>query len=76
MGRSRYSGACTEADGMQLNRNWSRVRGSERAGEAKLGDLTREAVCLNLRRGAVEMVGSKVVIECAVAQHVIDGGED
>lgn len=59
---------------MALNRNC--LCGCEGAGEAELGDLTNEPVCLDLGRGTVEVVGSQVLIERAVAEHVVGGGQD
>jgi len=59
-----------------LNRNLPVLDGRECAGEAEFGDLAGEAVGLNLRRGAAEVVGAEVLVESAVTEHVISGGQD
>jgi hypothetical protein len=44
------------------------------AGEAELGDLAGKSVCIDLWR-AVEVIGSEVFLDGAIAQHVGDRGE-
>src|SRR6476620_2676165 len=60
-----------------LNRNCLlMLRGLDGAGEAELGDLADEAIGLVLGCGAVIVVGTEILVEGAVAKHVIDGGQD
>src|SRR4051812_15447400 len=58
-----------------LNRN-QHVCWSDGACEAELGDLACEAADLGFGRGASKMVWAKILIEGAVAKHVIGGGQD
>src|SRR4051812_30840165 len=58
-----------------LNRNQD-VCWSDGACEAELGDLACEAADLGCGRGASKMVWAKILIEGAVAEHVIGGGQD
>src|SRR4051812_17069997 len=60
---------------MRLNRN-QHVCWSDGACEAELGDLACEAADLGFGRGASKMVWAKILIEGAVAKHVIGGGQD
>src|SRR3954467_795434 len=60
---------------MTLNRN-QLVCWAERACEAELGDLACEAADLGFGRGASKMGWAKILIEGAVAKHVIGSGQD
>ena len=62
--------------GHVLNRNLHLGHGQDCAGEAELGDLAGETVGLNLGCGAAEVVGAEVLVEGAVAEHVVGGGQD
>src|SRR3954466_7701776 len=62
-------------DERYLNRN-QHVCWSDGACEAELGDLACEAADLGCGRGASKMVWAKILIEGAVAKHVIGGGQD
>ena len=57
-----------------LNRNWH--GGFERAGEAEAFDLPCEGPGTGRWVGLAEVVGSEVGVGGAVAQHVVDGGQD
>jgi len=59
-----------------LNRNLPFLGGCECAGEAELGDLAGEAVGLNFGRGTAEVIVAEVLVEGAVAEHVVGGGQD
>ena len=59
-----------------LNRNLIPLERGKGAGESELGDLADEAVGLILGGGAAEVVGAEVLVEGAVAQHVVGGGEN
>jgi len=48
----------------------------EGAGEAELGDLLGEPLGVGFGRGASEVVWPEVLVEGAIAQHVVGGGED
>src|SRR3712207_181705 len=52
------------------------MSGSQGAGEAEFGDLLGEMLGLLLWRAPMEVVGSEVAPECAVAQHMPDRDED
>src|SRR3954447_12442920 len=56
--------------GGQLNRN-PRVCWGERACEAELGDLACEAAGLGFGRGASKIVWAEILVEGAVAKHVV-----
>src|SRR3954462_5909952 len=58
-----------------LNRN-QHVCWSDGACEAELGDLECEAAGLGFGRGASKVVWAEILIEGAVAKHVIGGGQD
>src|SRR3954452_7565400 len=68
-------GACLVVLLTALNRNQD-VCWSDGACEAELGDLACEAADLGCGRGASKMVWAKILIEGAVAKHVIGGGQD
>ena len=59
-----------------LNRNRSLSCAGKRTGEAEPGDLAGETVGLGLWRGTAEVFGAEVLVEGAVPEHVIDGGQD
>ena len=50
-------------------------RGGDGAGEAEVGDLAREVMGLPLGGALVEVVGPEVLVDGAVAQHALDGGQ-
>jgi len=60
----------------RLNRNLWFGSWCELSCEAELGDLAGEALCLVLRRGAVEVIGAEVCVEGAVVEHVVGGSQD
>src|SRR3954465_14295488 len=59
----------------KLNRNWL-VCWGERACEAELGNLACEAAGLGFGRGASKMVWAEILVDGAVAKHVIGSGQD
>src|SRR3954469_25730972 len=59
----------------RVNRNWL-VCWGDGACEAELGDLACEAAGLGFGRGASKMVWAEILVEGAVARHVIGGGQD
>src|SRR5215210_9404502 len=59
----------------RLNRN-QLVCWGERACEAEPGDLAYETAGLGFGRGASKMVWAEILVEGAVAKHVIGGGQD
>ena len=61
----------------RLNRNLARLGyRSDGAEEAQPGDLAGEAVGLGFWGRTAEVVGSEVMIEGAVAQHMVGGGKN
>jgi len=60
----------------RLNRNLHLGHGQDCAGEAELGDLAGETIGLHFGRGAAEVVGAEVLVEGAVTEHVVGGGQD
>src|SRR3982750_2044175 len=59
----------------KINRNQLVCWGDD-ACEAELGDLACEAAGLGFGRGASKMVWAEILVEGAVAKHVIGGGQD
>jgi hypothetical protein len=77
--RPSLGGVLEQATGtMLLERNSS--SGSGERGNfdvvTELGEPSDEAAGLRLLATAVEVLGSEVLVDGAVLQHVIDGGED
>src|SRR3954454_22233172 len=60
---------------VQLNRN-QLVCWGDGACEAELRDLACEAAGLGFGRGASKMVWAEILVEGAVAKHVVGGGQD
>ena len=62
--------------GHTLNRNRSLRRGGDGADEPELGNLTGQSSSVALWRSTSEVFGAEVLVEGAVSQHVVGGGQD